>query len=84
MTEYYFWEDNKIARANGVVEIRKKFIQKWGKNKVANIFKKGYGTAVGHIYYGLGGWVYRDYIKHKAYAIREDGRIEYELPYIPA
>lgn len=79
MVEYYYWEDNNVIRAKGLVEIRKKFIQRAGRNKHTNIFKKGHGMmAVGYIYYA-NGWVYKDYDKHKAYVIGEDGRAKYEI-----
>lgn len=82
MAEYYFWEDNKIVRADGLIEIRKKFIHKWGKNKICDIFKKGHTGVAGHIYYATGTWIYKDYIRHKAYALKEDGRTEYELQHM--
>lgn len=78
MAEYLYWEGNQIVRANGLIEIRRKFIQRNGKNKVANFFKKGKGV-VGHIYYATGSWIYKDYIKSRVYVLREDGRIQYEL-----
>lgn len=77
MTEYHFWDGNQKIRANGLIEIRKKFIQRYGKNKVANIFKGA--NVVGHIYYATGNWVYKDYVKHTAYIIKDNGRVEYQL-----
>ena len=84
MVGYYFWEDNKVVRAKSIVEIRKRFIQKWGKNKVANIYKNRYSGVAGHLYYATGSWIYKDYSKHKAYVIRENGKAEYELQYMLA
>lgn len=77
MVEYHFWDGNQKVRANGLIEIRKKFIQRYGKNKVANIFKGA--NVVGHIYYATGSWIYRDYVKLTAYIIKENGRVEYQL-----